>query len=239
MHAAEGGLDPNEFGSVDSNGSRAVHFYESPDNPGTVLAPSFGNRITGDKLWNQSAANGVTPALANYDVVLLPCEGVALDKQKNVSGSTRVPYTSKLPSSGVDPYKNVITYANTGGRLFFTHYSYVWLQYPGVFGYGSAGDNWSSVATWSHATSGSSPSMSISTSTYATQDPLNATINQGFTKGTNFASWLVNVGASPSLGTIPLHEARHDSKTVGASAQSWMTATDTKWKVQYECLPIE
>jgi hypothetical protein len=231
------GIDPNEFGSVDSNGTRAVHFYESPDDPGTVLAPTFGNRVTGDHLWNQSAANGVTPALANYDVVLLPCEGEAVDKKQNVNGNTRVPYTSTLPPAGVDPYRNIINYANLGGRLFFTHFSYVWLQYPSIFGYGISGDNWGSVATWSHATSGTSPYMSINTSSYATQDPLSATLNQSFTKGANFATWLVNVGASTTLGSLAIHEARHDDKAVGPSTQGWMTATDTKSSVNPSSFP--
>jgi hypothetical protein len=207
------GIDPLEFGSTTMNATRRVHFFESPDDPGTVLASTFGNRVTGDQLWNTNAI------LKNYAAILLPCEGAAVDKMNGKSG---VPKTSKLPGNGINPYSNLITYANAGGRVFATHYSYVWLEYPGYFNY-VAGDNWAAVATWDHAYANGS----MNVSTYGTQDPLPATIDQSFAKGAAFAQWLLDVGASSSLGTLNLHEARHDVVTLGATTQDWSVANDT------------
>jgi hypothetical protein len=210
------GIDPLEFGSTTSNSTRRIHFFESPDDPGTVLASTYGNRVTGDQLWNTNSI------LKNYAAILLPCEGAAVDKMNNPK--TGVPKTSKPPGTGVNPYSNLIGYTNNGGRVFATHYSYVWLEYPGYFSYVS-GDNWSAVATWDHAYNSGTSTMN--TSTYATQDPLPATIDQSFTKGAAFAQWLLDVGASSTLGTLNLHEARHDVVTLGTTTQDWSVANDS------------
>jgi hypothetical protein len=210
------GIDPLEFGSTTSNATRRVHFFESPDDPGTVLASTYGNRVTGDALWNTNSI------LKNYAAILLPCEGAAVDKMNNPKNG--VPDTSKPPGSGINPYANLIAYANAGGRVFATHYSYVWLEYPGYFNY-VTGDNWAAVATWDHAYN--TIFQTMNTSTYATQDPLNATLDQTFTKGAAFAQWLLDVGASSSLGSLALHETRHDVVTLGTSTQPWSAANDT------------
>lgn len=209
------GIDPLEFGSTTKNPTRRVHFFESPDDPGTVIASTYGNRVTGDALWNTASI------LPNYAAILLPCEGAAVDKMNNPKSN--VPDTSKPPTGSINPYANLIAYANAGGRIFATHYSYVWMEYPQLFGY-VTGDNWGSVATWDHAYS---TLLGMNTSSYSTQDPLNATLNQNFTKGAAWAQWLVDVGASTSLGALPLHEARHDTTALGATTQDWSAATDT------------
>jgi len=209
------GIDPNEFGSTTKNSTRRVHFFESPDDPGTVLASTFGNRVTGDQLWNTSSI------LPNYAAILLPCEGAAVDKMKPTKSG--IPYTKNTPPNGVDPYANMINYANAGGRVFATHFSYVWMQYPQLFGY-VTGDNWGAVATWDHTYS---TLLGMNTSSYSTQDPLNATIDQTFTKGAAFAQWLLDVGASASLGSLALHQARHDSTALGSTTQDWSIANDT------------
>ncbi len=208
------GIDPNEFGSTTKNATRRVHFFESPDDPGTVLASTYGNRVTGDALWNTNAI------LPNYAAILLPCEGNAVDKMNNPKSG--VPKTSKPPGNGINPYSNLIGYANAGGRIFATHYSYVWLEYPSYFSYVS-GDNWGTVATWDHAYANGS----MNTSAYGTQDPLVATLDQSFPKGAAFAQWLVDVGASSSLGSLNLHQARHDLTAIGTTTQDWSVANDT------------
>ncbi|MBC7052141.1 hypothetical protein G6O46_24335, partial [Salmonella enterica subsp. enterica serovar Enteritidis] len=91
------GIDPNEFGSTTLNATRSVHQFESPDQPATILAPSFGNRVKGNLLYNAQPS-----ILPNYDVVVLPCEGRALDKSNAVSGVNK---SSVAPPAGVNPYK--------------------------------------------------------------------------------------------------------------------------------------
>jgi hypothetical protein len=234
------GISPNEFGSitnvnVSNSSSRRVHFFQSPDYPGTYLYKTYGDQLTGDKLWDANPS-----ILPNYDVILLPCEGAPFDKMANAHpmaaqgpypapavGTKGVPTTVNTPPGAVNPYANMIAYANAGGRIFATHYSYVWLEYPALFGYVS-GDNWGAVATWDHPWSGAGTQI-MDTNVYWTQDPLTGTFVQPatFPKGIAFAAWLANVGASIDGLTIPLHEARHDLSTVGATSQPWMTATDS------------
>jgi len=192
------GIDPNEFGSTTRNSDRRFHFYASPDAPGAYLDPLYGDQVTGDTVWNDASR------LRKYDAVILACEGSAIDKK---TGRAK-------PPTGVSPYKNLIDYANAGGRVFASHYSYVWLQYPKVK---DSLPDWTSVATWTHTTG-----------TTNTQDPLTSTVvTSGFPKGQALSQWLVNVNASTTAGSLNINEGRQDLTTVGASTQSWMTATDT------------
>jgi hypothetical protein len=191
------GIDPNEFGSYDKNPERRFHYYHSPDSPGAKLSSTYGNQINGAVLWNK------IDNLNNYDVVIPACEGSAIDKIQSV-----VP-----PPSGVNPYRNLINYANAGGRVFTTHYGYVWLQYPYVK---SGYSDWRNAATWTHQTG-----------TTSTQDPLTASLNTSFPKGSSLSDWLLKVSASTTAGSLILHEGRQDLSTIGTSSQSWMTAVNT------------
>ncbi len=117
------GIDPNEFGSLTKFPERRIHFYESPDAPGSSLTSPYGAQITGDTMWDDPAT------LKKYDGVILACEGNNIDKA----------------SPGKTPYKNLIDYTNVGGRVFATHYSYVWLEYLNT----QAGlPDWKNVANW-------------------------------------------------------------------------------------------
>jgi hypothetical protein len=196
------GIDPAEFG--DNASTKRVHYYESDARPGNSLNAGYGSQIVGSTLWNNF--NSRAPSMMSYDVILLPCEGAAINKQ----------------TTGNTPYANLIRYANAGGRSFITHYGYVWLEYPAAKGYVAAPDNWGSVATWT-------PTGSTMTSTVNTQDPLTGIVNVGFPKGGTFATWLQNVSATTTPGQLTIHEGRQDLTTIGANAQSWMTATNTRY----------
>jgi hypothetical protein len=179
------GIDPNEFGSVTTNSNRRIHYYNSPSNPSSSLDPSFGDVVLADTLWN-SASN-----LAAYDVVILACEGGE--------------YTVKKSTYG---YGNLVNYAGIGGRVFLSHFSYVWMKYNTPWigvpaGWGGTGSN-------------------------GTQDPLPSTIvTAGFPKGQAFAQWM-NIIDPTTNGTIQINQARQDSTSpLAAGVQSWMTATDT------------
>jgi hypothetical protein len=128
--------------------------------------------------------------LKEYDVVLLPCEGA-----ENA-------HNSDAP--------NLVSYADVGGRIFTTHYGYVWLAtpYPKGFAsnktafYGTA--DWSKLDQWDNA------------------DPLTAAIDQSFPKGLAFAQWLQNLGATTTLGSLRLNEPRHDALKVKGQSQRWV-----------------
>jgi hypothetical protein len=106
-------------------------------------------------------------------------------------------------------YANLTNFANVGGRVFLSHYSYVWMKYN---------TPWMGVpAGWG------------GTSTVDTQDPLPATIDNSTPKGQALDDWLHNVGAIAGAGSvIQLRNGRQDTTSpLAASVLSWMTATDT------------
>lgn len=125
--------------------------------------------------------------LAENDIVFLPCEG---------SPDPKTPTQTQ----------NLITYTDMGGRVFTTHYGYVWI-------YG-AQDPFPSTGQWD-------PEQSDQYSL-----TLPTTINQTFPKGAAFARWLVNVNASTTLGQLGITEGRHDLD--GANdppSTAWITTT--------------
>jgi hypothetical protein len=120
--------------------------------------------------------------LAQYDMVLFPCEGGQLDK----------PAADR---------QNVRAYADAGGRVFATHYSYVWLY---------------------EATPFSSSAVFIVDQ--APLPDLTGFVNTAFPKGKALADWLVGVGASSVFDQIPLHTVRHDVDGVIAPSERWISA---------------
>ncbi len=123
-------------------------------------------------------------ALARYDMVLFACEGSEINK----------------PAAA---QRNVINYANAGGRVFATHYSYTWL-------YNIA--PWSSIATWrvGQARPG---------------NPLTGIIDTSFPRGAAFAQWLRLVGASTGTNQISIVDPRHDVDAVVAPTARWIYST--------------
>jgi hypothetical protein len=104
---------------------------------------------------------------------------------------------------------NLVQYADAGGRIFTTHYGYAWLATPNskvaqnlTAFYGTA--NWK-LDTWDF------------------NDPMTGNVDQSFPKGAAFAQWLVNVGASSTLGKMTVNEPRHDAKSaINPPSQRWM-----------------
>ena len=64
--------------------------------------------------------------LNSYDVVMFPCQGNAAN-QATATGAT-----------------NLLGYANAGGRVFTTHYSYAWLDPASPYD-----SQFTGVANWS------------------------------------------------------------------------------------------
>lgn len=92
--------------------------------------------------------------------------------------------------------ENLREYLDQGGRVFASHFHYTW------FKNGSA--PLQTTASWVANGSAGDQMTSIDTS---------------FAKGQAFADWLVNVGASPTRGVVPMTELRRNVTTVpGAGA---------------------
>jgi hypothetical protein len=135
-----------------------------------------------------------TPGLANlfdsvdhlkqYDMVLLACESSPLD------------HSLMAPM--------LVEYANAGGRVFATHYSYAWLWKTPPF---------DGVATWS----GDGTFISA----------LNLfPIDQTTQKGKDFASWLLAAKATTIAGVVGALDAHVNVTAVKPPTQQWITFTD-------------
>lgn len=160
------GIDPSQF--VNAGGTGRVNLYQGAG--GSTLA---GGSPQASSFW------GNHDLLIPYDMVLLGCEGGTHLENKG--------FGADLPQMEI--------YGNAGGRVFGTHYHYVWMEQN------PPPSKWPTTATWNH---GGDPPQ--------TNWPV--TIDQSFPKGMAFAQWMLNVGASTTLGTFPVNQGRHDVDAV-------------------------
>jgi hypothetical protein len=165
------GIDDAEF-TVPSknNGNGRVQFYIAN-----------GSDAAGGGAPNESQLWGDATELAKFDMVLFACEGGQFNEQ-------------------VADQQRVVDYTSLGGRVFATHYSYVWLYNIAPF---------SGTGTWNvHQADPASPLTGI--------------IDQTFPKGKDFATWLGLVGAQSQPGQILINQPRHDLDGVNAPSQRWI-----------------
>lgn len=182
------GVDDSEFSNP--SGSGRINFYRGGYCPGTYKGSASNTP------WESSLLSS-TAALSKYDMVLFPCQGA----QFAYSGwNTHTTYQN-----------NLANYANSGGRVFATHYSYIWLYDDGGWYYGSPlsnAFNWNiNAGAWNSGT---------------------GYIQTGFARGSLLANWLYlpAVGASTTFGQIPLDVIRKDYNSVNASTTTnWMNMT--------------
>ncbi len=128
-------------------------------------------------------------ALEAYDMVLFPCQGAQ--------------YLQTAPALA-----NIISYANNGGRVFTTHYSYVWLYDNPPF---------STTATWA---------VDPKSANKFADDPGVGIINQTFPKGLALAQWLQVLYPTSTLGQIAINTLRHDFTGVVAPSSLWISDDD-------------
>ena len=151
--------------------------------------PSGGGRI---QLYVENGAStpSIPPAsslyassasLDAYDIVIFDCEGAQNDK----SAAAR---------------KNVLDYTSAGGRVFASHFSYVWLYDTVPF---------AGTATWD-------------VDQPHPNDPMTGLLDTSFPKGMAFDSWLKVVGAESSPEQVEIHVPRHDADAVVAPTQRWI-----------------
>jgi hypothetical protein len=170
------GIDDSEFTAA--TGTGRIHLYAGAGSPGA--SPNSGAAAS------ENTLVGSQSLLNSYDAVLFPCQGSQYDKTT----------TQK---------QTLINYANAGGRVLATHYSYVWLYNAAPF---------SQTANWSVDGSG------------VTADPQLAYVDTSFSEGLQLAQWLMTVGASNTLGEILLGTLRSDFTDVIPPSQLWLTVND-------------
>jgi len=176
------GIDNTEFTvPTASGGAGRIQLYKGSAKPGT------GQDVNGVALPSETTLVGTsvgTSALNNYDMTMFACQGIGSNPAAIASAQT-----------------NVINYANAGGRIFATHYSYVWLYNDPPF---------STTAKWK-----------VNQSKY---NDGSATINTSFAGGQQLAQWLYDIGASKTYGKIDnLTSPKNDQTGIIAPTQSWLT----------------
>jgi hypothetical protein len=176
------GIDDAEF--TNPTGTGRIHIYVSngASSP-TGDAPGVSALF--------AAPDGGSGPIDDYDMVILACNG----------GPT-VPWPNVATAANEAA---LIDYANRGGRVFASHFSYVWLENAPPF---------QGTATWQ-------------TQQTAPPDPLTGVVDFTNPKGQAFAQWLQNVGAAgspPVYGNVSqLHQTRRDITAVNAAeAQQWL-----------------
>jgi hypothetical protein len=183
------GIADSEFTNPANKGR--VQFYLGTGNSGQTID---ANTPTQDSLFKTV---GSTPVIQGYDMTILACQGDA--------------YTETAADQ-----TTLRTYADRGGRVFTTHYSYTWLtkndQTPGAT-VGTA-DNWSEVAKW-HVDENDRATSAIGIIDHVTNPKANA-----------FQGWLEAVGASvPKSNQVGVVVVRHDADAISSVAgqtQQWL-----------------
>ena len=184
------GIADTEF--TDDNGTTnaggRIHLYQGSGSTGALINASTPSQTT---LMGTATDSSL---INSYDMVMFPCQG-------GPSGQTN-------PIAAT----NLLNYANTGGRVFNTHYSYAWLDpntpYNSLF---------PPVANWDVGQMNPQP------------DPGIATVSTNFTDGATLAQWLQNAGASynNTPGQIQISTLRHDFDGVIPPTQPWLTDNDS------------
>lgn len=183
------GLDDSEVTS--SSGSGRIHLFlgsagESSGNP------KYGaNAGASTDTQNNLISN--LNFLKQYDVLMLACQG------------TQYPPVSNAPTIAITMRKNLIDYANAGGRIFGTHLEYGWFATNGDF---------AGTASW--VVGAANPKVTTAT----------GYIDTTFPNGKTLAQWLQLIGASNVYGQMSLAEIRNDTTGVIAPTQLWMKTSD-------------
>ncbi len=148
---------------------------------------------------------GSATELDKYDMTLFECVG------------------SQVPKQLADQNR-VIDYSNIGGRVFATHFSYVWLtNSDGTAGSSTAPKPFFQTADWL-VNQGNTASVTGLVDQTLQGDP------DTQARRIAFANWLKYVGASTVLGQIPVNVVRNDFNSVNANpatsagtpAQQWL-----------------
>jgi hypothetical protein len=182
-----------------------------------------GNQCTQNRYGGGAVIDGNTPSelalfesadggpalfpIANYDVTVLSCQGW--------------PWTDVVSQPSLAHYPELVSYANSGGRIFATHFS------SAYYTIGGAGNAFDGTAAW-----GVTNGVNFATDSNGKPEfiDVNPTDNP---KGPAFAAWLANptsaLSMTPAWMTMPpnaptttINQAKWDSTAVVPPTQQWM-----------------
>ncbi len=177
------GVDASEYVA---GASSAGHIHIFSGYAGAVTTESTPESY--QALWDSTAD------LMKNDVVLLSCEGA---ETSNVTAANQ---------------QSLVDYAAQGGRVFASHYQYVWLAF-GPFG----------AYPLAHWTAG--PQIVVTGDTASVPANVVTTLPNGqdFPEGRALLQWLTHVDALTN-GDLPIWYARHNADVFsGSPSQSWIT----------------
>jgi hypothetical protein len=177
------GMSQSEF--TDSSGTGRINIFGGGGAAGSGLTIDAGTPT-------QASLMGVPTTLNSYDLLMLPCEGGDYVKP-------------------AQELANLVNFANAGGRVYTSHYSYSWMWQNPPFNL---------VANWTGAT---------------VTDPPNgdAAVNTSFAAGQTLSTWLQEVGASSSPGQMALSTLREDQTGVNLPTQTWLTLDNPSVVMQF------
>jgi hypothetical protein len=183
------GISDSEF--TDPSGTGSINLYEgsgTATSGGAVVLPAT-TTVPKEAQLVESAST-----LNTYDLVMFGCQGTATDTiaSSNTNGAL----------------SNLVSYANTGGRIFATHFGYVWLDNIQPF---EATANW--IKDQGTITEPGFPSGTGV-----------ATIDTTYSQSAVLAQWLQTIGASylGQYGQMELFNIRQDQNAVYKPGQSWL-----------------
>ncbi|WP_394832482.1 carboxypeptidase-like regulatory domain-containing protein [Pendulispora rubella] len=184
------GIDDSEFSGPSGTGRIRMYQGDTGRDGHQPARPPSGNAVSEDQLVDSQAT------INKYDQVLFACEGFHNDET-----------TARKQA--------VVNYANSGGRVFATHYNYAWLYNQQPF---------QSAAQWQVDSDGSDG-----------MDSLTANVDTSFPKGAAFREWLANVDALSSNNPpqVTINEARWDLRGVNSPSQRWLYGEDDARKVEH------
>jgi hypothetical protein len=193
------GIDTAEFTNPDGDGR--VHLYQGSGKatedgvgPGTRINASTPSETA---LYVKDGDGNIP--LTAYDMLILACQGSDYGRD-----------TKKQPALAY--WSDLVNYANSGGRVFATHWSHSYMRS------GGATNPLSTTATWT----GSGAYDSTGTGIVVNDPKINP-------RHAEFTDWLEFVGAlnTPitSPATFKMIDPRGDISRVTSPGQTWITAT--------------
>lgn len=186
------GISQSEFtdDTQTTNPGGYIHLYQGGASTGAAISPSTPT----ETVLTQS-----TNLLGGYDMVMFPCQG-----------------TNSTAALSTASQTNLVDFANAGGRLFATHYSYVYLDPAAPYD-----AQFPAVADW---TTTSEQSIGIGVGTVSTD----------FSDGATLAQWLQNSDATVASTSdqIDINDLRTDVGSVIAPTQSWLTLNSGSYSSQ-------
>ncbi|MBI2387990.1 MAG: hypothetical protein HYV09_00105 [Deltaproteobacteria bacterium] len=206
------GISDSEF--TNPSGLGRVNLYKGmPPKTYTLSGGSYIPGATGaytsgalfpdaTTLWNDATQ------LKKYDIVLMACEGAEYgDPSSSTSVPTKPTATVLKGTKSATSLANMKSFVDTGGRVFASHYHRYWLKsgptpFPSLASWNDYQDFWPTITE---------------------------RITTTFPKGAAMANWLVNIGASSTVGTLAVSQAQHSISSVDATkVLDWIYAKDQK-----------